>query len=342
MKKIENLSVIIMAAGKGTRMKSSLPKVLHQVSGKPMLEHVIDSVSEFLPDKIITIVGHGSEQVKEYFKDFDRLAWVEQKEQLGTGHAVMQVFPELENYQGNVLILSGDVPLLSAITIEKIFEVHQQEKADATILTTIMDNPFGYGRIIKDNNENIVKIVEEKDCSKQEKEVKEINSGTYCFNWQYLNKFLKQITPKNAQGEYYLTDVIQLFVDNNLKVRSFITEKIEEVTGINDRPTLAEIENIMLEKTLKDIMISGVTIKSTKTTYINSTVKIGNDSIINPNTTIEGNTIIGSNCIIGPNVYIKDSIIGDNVEVSFSTIKNSEVLTNSKISSFSELIGKKL
>ncbi|MEK7432406.1 MAG: bifunctional UDP-N-acetylglucosamine diphosphorylase/glucosamine-1-phosphate N-acetyltransferase GlmU [Cyanobacteriota bacterium] len=341
MKKIENLSVIIMAAGKGTRMKSSLPKVLHTVSGKPMLEYVIDSVSKFEPDNVFVIVGHGLEQVKSYFSKNNKITWVEQKEQLGTGHAVMQVFPYLEGYKGNVLILSGDVPLLSNQTIENIFDVHEKEKADATVLTTIMNNPFGYGRIIKSSDENITKIVEEKDSNVEEKKVREINSGTYYFNWDYLNKFLNQITPKNAQGEYYLTDVIKLFVDNNLKVKSSLTNNIEEVTGINDRMTLAEIEKIMQDKIIQKLMVNGVTIKSSTSTFIESEVKIGNDTIINPNTMIEGNTIIGSNCVIGPNIHIKDSIIKDNSNVSFMSIKNSEISENLTLS-FSEVFDKKI
>lgn len=326
-----------MAAGKGTRMKSTLPKVLHTVSGKPMLEHVINSVSNFQPDNIFVIIGHGAEQVKEYFSENQKLTWVEQKEQLGTGHAIMQVFPHLINYNGDVLILSGDVPLLSKETIEEIFNVHQNESSQATILTTIIDNPFGYGRIIKDENNNVTKIVEEKDCNKEEKLVKEINSGTYCFNWNYLNSFLKQITPKNAQGEYYLTDVIKLFVENNLNVKSYITTKIEEITGINDRYTLSEVEQLMKKNKLREIMLSGVTIKSPDTTYIESDVTIGSDSVIYPNTTLEGKVVIGANCTIGPNAYIKDSKIGANSNLAFCVIKNADLKDDYLSTPFSEM-----
>lgn len=330
-----------MAAGKGTRMKSTLPKVLHTVSGKPMLEHVIDSVSNFQPDNIFVIIGHGAEQVKEYFAENQKLTWVEQKEQLGTGHAIMQVFPHLTDYSGDVLILSGDVPLLSKETIEEIFNVHQNDSSQATILTTIVDNPFGYGRIIKDEKNNVIKIVEEKDCNNQEKSVKEINSGTYCFNWNYLNRFLNQITPKNAQGEYYLTDVIKLFVENNLNVKSYITTKIEEITGINDRYTLSEVEQIMQKNKLREIMLSGITIKSPDTTYIESEVVIGSDSVIYPNTTLEGKVFIGANCSIGPNTYIKDSKIGANSNLAFCMIKDSALKDNYVAVPFSEMINER-
>ncbi len=337
MREEKDLSVIIMAAGKGTRMKSKLPKVLHKIAGRSMLDYVIDSVQVLNPSQILIIVGYESEQVINSFDNRIPVKWVEQKEQLGTGHAVMQVKPYLENYQGDILILSGDVPLLSTKTMKELIEVHQKDNAQATILTTLMENPFGYGRIIKDINNNITKIVEEKDASYEERLVKEINSGTYCFNWQKLNYYLTQISPQNAQGEYYLTDVIKMFVDNQLIVRSNITEKIEEVLGINDRVTLAKMAKIIREQINEELMISGITIIDPEATYIDSGVKIGLDTVIYPNTIIEGESIIGINCRLGPNSHIVNTIIGDNTEVTFSSVIDSKIANHCSVGPFSRI-----
>lgn len=337
MQKDRNLSVVIMAAGKGTRMKSELPKVLHKVAGKSMLDHVIDSVSRLSPDKIIVIVGHEAQKVIDSHDERVEIIWVEQKEQLGTGHAIMQVIPTLENYHGDILVLSGDVPLLTEKTMSEIISVQNQENTKATVLTTLIDNPYGYGRIIKNIDGNITKIVEEKDSSPEEKTVKEINSGTYCFDWQNLKKYLGELSPKNAQGEYYLTDIIELFVKNNLSVKSYITPHIEEVLGVNDRATLAQVGKIIREKINHDLMMSGVTIIDPLTTYIDSGVKIGIDTVIYPNTIVEGKTEIGIKCMIGPNTQIINSKIADETEVISSHIADSQIGNKVKIGPFARI-----
>jgi bifunctional UDP-N-acetylglucosamine pyrophosphorylase/glucosamine-1-phosphate N-acetyltransferase len=337
MKEKKDLSIIIMAAGKGTRMKSKLPKVLHRLAGKSMLDFVIDAVQELNPRKIYIIVGYEAETVKSSHDNRVPVTWIEQKEQLGTGHAIMQVVPYLQEYDGDIMILSGDVPLLSAQTMNNLLDTHRQENSATTILTTLLENPFGYGRIIKDENDCITGIVEEKDASTEERTVREINSGTYCFNWQDLSQYISKITPQNAQGEYYLTDVIKLFVDHSLKVKSFITPNIEEVLGVNDRATLARMGKIIREKINDDLMLSGVTIIDPETTYIDAGVQVGLDTIIYPNTIIEGRTTIGSSCLLGPNTRIVSSAVGDNSEITFSQVTDSVIHNHVSIGPFSRI-----
>lgn len=337
MEEKKDLNIIIMAAGKGTRMKSKLPKVLHKLAGKSMLDYVIDSVQKLNPREIFVIVGYEAETIIYSFDNRVPVTWVQQTEQLGTGHAIMQVIPHLKDYSGDVLILSGDVPLLSGETMTKLIERHSRVNSGAAILTTMLDNPFGYGRIIKDENDNIIKIVEEKDASPEEKAVKEINSGTYCFDWQNLSHYLSKITPQNAQGEYYLTDVIKLFVDNNLSVKAYATPHIEEILGINDRSTLAKISRIIREGINQRLMLSGITIIDPETAYIDSGVLIGTDTVIYPNTIIEGYSKIGNNCRLGPNTQIVNSAIGDYNEITFSSLTDSIVYNHCKIGPYSRI-----
>jgi bifunctional UDP-N-acetylglucosamine pyrophosphorylase/glucosamine-1-phosphate N-acetyltransferase len=337
MKEKKELSIIIMAAGKGTRMKSKLPKVLHKIAGKSMLDYVIDSVKDLNPEQILVIAGYEADTVIQSFDNRVPVTWVQQTEQLGTGHAIMQVIPHLKDYTGDVMILSGDVPLLSAATMKKLVEINNQFKGGTVILTTLLDDPFGYGRIIKDENNNIIKIVEEKDAAPEERSVREINSGTYCFDWQNLRNFLTKITPQNAQGEYYLTDVIKLFVDQGLPVKSYITPHIEEVLGVNDRATLAKMGKIIRGKINEELMLSGITIIDPETTYIDSGVLVGIDTVIYPNTIIEGKSVIGSNCRLGPNTHIVNSTIGDFNEISFSSVVDSTINNKCAIGPFSRI-----
>lgn len=337
MDKKRDLSIIIMAAGKGTRMKSKQPKVLHKTAGKSMLDHVIDSAIKLNPSKILVIVGFESQQIIDSYDNRFPLTWVEQKEQLGTGHAIMQVIPHLKDYDGDVMILSGDVPLLSTETMNDIFNSHAINNSYCTILTTLLDNPFGYGRIIKDESGNVIKITEQKDASEQEKLVKEINSGTYCFDWKNLNKYLLELTPQNAQGEYYLTDTIQMFVNNDLKVNSYITQDINQILGVNDRATLAKVSKIMRSIINEKHMMNGITIIDPDTTYIDSDIEIGIDSIIYPNTIIEGKSFIGSGTLLGPNTHIINSKIGDDVEVVYSSVYDSDIGNKTKIGPFARI-----
>lgn len=337
MDKKRDLSIIIMAAGKGTRMKSKQPKVLHKTAGKSMLDHVIDSAIKLNPTKILTIIGFESQQVIDAYDNRFPITWVEQKEQLGTGHAIMQVIPHLEGYDGDVMILSGDVPLLTTETMNEIFKSHLDSNSHCTILTTLLDNPFGYGRIIKDENANVLKITEQKDATEEERLIKEINSGTYCFDWKNLNKYLLEITPQNAQGEYYLTDTIQMFVDNGLKVSSYITNDINQILGVNDRAMLAKVSKIMRSIINEKHMMNGVTIIDPDTTYIDSDIEIGVDTLIYPNTMIEGKSKIGSNALLGPNTHIINSDIGDKAEIISSSVQDSEIGAKSKVGPFARI-----
>lgn len=337
MDKKRDLSIIIMAAGKGTRMKSKQPKVLHKTAGKSMLDHVIDSAIKLNPTKILTIIGFEAQQIIDAYDNRFPVTWVEQKEQLGTGHAIMQVIPYLEGYDGDVMILSGDVPLLSTETMNEIFTSHIESDSHCTILTTLLDNPFGYGRIIKDSNSNVLKITEQKDATEQEKLIKEINSGTYCFDWKNLNKYLLEITPQNAQGEYYLTDTIQMFVNNNLKVSSYITDDINQILGVNDRSMLAKVSKIMRNIINEKHMMNGVTIIDPDTTYIDSDIKIGVDTLIYPNTIIEGKSKIGSGSLLGPNTHIVNSNIGDKAEIVNSSVQDSDIGDKSKVGPFARI-----
>ena len=337
MDKVKNLSIVIMAAGKGTRMKSKLPKVLHKAAGKSMLDHVIDSAIKLNPSKILVIVGFEAQTVINSYDNRFPITWVEQKEQLGTGHAVMQVIPHLKDYNGEIMLLSGDVPLLSTSTMLQILKSHQENNSHCTILTTVIDNPYGYGRIIKNENNHVTKIVEQKDATDFEKTVREINSGTYCFNWKNLEKYLLQLTPQNAQGEYYLTDTIQMFVGNNLKVNSFITNDMNQILGVNDRLTLSKIARIMKNQINENLMMSGVTIIDPETTYIDANIEIGADTTIYPNTIIEGKSVIGESCLLGPNTHIVNSIIDNNCEIVYSSVSDSEIGDSTKVGPFARI-----
>jgi len=318
-------AVIILAAGKGTRMKSEKAKVLHEIGGKSLLYYVLEASRKLEADKTIIVVGHQANTVKEAFSGKD-VIFVEQKEQLGTGHAVMQAEKVLKGFKGNILILSGDVPLITLETLKGLIDVHRKNRATLTVLTAEPENPYGYGRIIKDAKGNIKKIVEEKDASAVEKKVREINTGIYCVASEFLFKALKEITPKNVQKEYYLTDIVGIAVKSRKKATTHKTADFKEVMGINSRLELAEAELIQRTSTLKGLMKNGVTIIDPACTYISSSVKISADTIIFPGAMISGETAIGSGTLIGPGCIISDAKIGDGVNIkAYSVIDKSEI-----------------
>lgn len=332
---MEKATAIILAAGKGTRMKSSLPKVLHKVCGKPMIEHVLTAAEEAGVDRNILVVGYGSQKVEETLGDQVQYAY--QYEQLGTGHAVLQAAELLKGYNGAVLVICGDTPLLTGETFSKLLAYHRERKAVATVLTGIMDNPYGYGRIIRNSNGGVTKIVEEKDASPEEKRVQEINTGTYCFDSNLLFAALEKITPHNAQGEYYLTDVISMFVERNLKVEAVVAENVLETMGINSRKHLAEAEGYLRQRILDKLMDQGVTIIDPASTFIHTEVKIGKDTIIHPFTIIEGKTIIGEECVIGPSSRINSSQIGNGSVIEHSTVLESSLGQEVKVGPYAYL-----
>lgn len=326
---------IILAAGKGTRMKSKLYKVLHPVCGKPMVEHIMNRVEETHPQEIITIVGHGADMVKEQLGT--RSEYALQAQQLGTGHAVMQAAQFLEGKKGTTLVISGDTPLLTTETLNNLFEYHQGKNASATILTAQAPNPAGYGRIIRDHVGIVEKIVEQKDASLEEARVKEINTGTYCFDNELLFDALGKLNTDNAQGEYYLTDIIEILKSEGKIVAAYQTEDFDESLGVNDRVALAEANRIMRNRINHQHMVNGVSFINPDATYIDEGITIGAETVIEPGVYLKGQTVIGSECLITAGSEIVDSTIGDQVVVKSSCIEESRVHNNVDIGPFAHL-----
>lgn len=325
---------VILAAGKGTRMKSAHPKVIHKVCGKEMVNHVISSSTKAGVDENIVVLGHGIEEVKAVLED--GVKSVVQEEQLGTGHAVMMAESYI-NDEDTVVVLCGDTPLITSESLEKLFAYHDSEGCAVTVLTTEVDNPTGYGRVIRDGEGNIIKIVEQKDASEEEKLVKEINSGIYCFNGKYLLDSLKKVDNNNAQGEYYLPDTIELIRNAGGKARAFLGASIEELMGVNSRLQLSDAEKIMRRRINEQHMVNGVTFIDVDSTYIDSDVEIGNDTIIKPGCILSGNTKIGVGCEIGPFTTIENSIIGDRTVVKKSEVIDAKVGEDTNVGPFAYL-----
>ncbi len=329
---MKNIATIILAAGEGTRMKSSLPKVLHNICGKPMLEYLIDNVNAIGITKVIVIVGHRAELVKEKIRG---ITYIKQNELLGTGDAVSRVRSILlkDSKIDNALILYGDTPLLSKEIIKKLIEKHISSNAGATILTAQLKNPTGYGRVIRSSGNKIVKIVEELDASIYEKVVEEINVGVYCFNKRALFYGLEKIKPDNKKEEYYLTDTIEVLTKSNISVESVTTSDTEEFLGVNTRAELCKAELIMRKRILNKIMDGGVTIIDPDNTYIENGVEIKKDTVIYPYTFIETSVKIGSDCSIGPFARLRPgTVIGDKVGIgNFVEIVRSSIGQGTKI-----------
>lgn len=318
----KSLAVVILAAGKGTRMKSDLPKVLHPLQGKPMLGYVLDTARSMGPEKNLLVVGHQAKRLMEAFRTWPG-DFIEQSPQLGTGHALQIAQKELKAFQGTVLVLYGDVPLIEKDTLKKLIQVHERGKAALTLISTEPENPKGYGRIIRDPQGQLLKIVEEKDATAQEKEIREINTGIYCFESGFLFSSLSQLTRKNSQREYYLTDLVQIAREKNLPRSTFFHSRSEEVLGINDRFELARSSQVVRQRILKEWMLRGVTIVDPLSTHIEQSVRVGPDTIIGPFTIIRGKTRIGTRCQIASHVIIDEAIVRDGVTIPpFSVIKN--------------------
>ena len=341
---MKDIVAIVLAAGEGTRMKSRLPKVLHQVCGKPMIEYAIDRLEELGIDKKMVIVGYKGSLVKMALGK--KVDYVWQKEQLGTGHALAQCRKALAKFRGDLLVLSGDTPLLTTQTLKGLIETHREKDALATILTTILKPPTGYGRVIKHGDGTIRKIVEEEDATVIELANEEVNAGTYCFKKEAIFQALEKIKPENVQEEYYLTDAIEILTKKGHRAEAYTTDESNEIIGINSRKDLALANRIMRERILNRLMFNGVTIIDPLTVTIDQEVEIGQDTIIYPFTIIEGKTKIGRDCIVGPAVQIRDSKIADKVEIKNSSIQNSIIEAEARIGPYAHLrpksrIGKK-
>ena len=314
---------IILAAGKGTRMKSAHPKVLHKVAGKPMISHVLRAAKEAGSERAIAVIGYGSEEVRSQIGNEAEFAL--QQEQLGTGHAVRQVQPLLEGYDGAVMVLCGDTPLLTGELLRRLYDSHLESGAKATVLTAIMPDATGYGRIVRESDGSVSKIVEHKDATIEERDIKEINSGIYCFDSQSLFSALAEVTNDNAQGEYYLPDVLAILKGRGEKIWAVATADYEATLGINSREQLAAAEKVLRRRKRQELMAAGVTLMDPDTTFVDADVTVGRDTIIYPGVWLEGNTSIGENCLIGPSSRFCDTIIGDNVTAQFVYAHECEV-----------------
>ena len=331
----KNRYAVILAAGKGTRMQSKLYKVLHKVCDRTMVELVLDSLSDLEMQEVITVVGHGAERVKEVLGN--RTKFVLQAEQLGTAHAVKVAKDELKNKEGTTIVMYGDTPLIRSETINSMLDHHENTNAKATVLTAIADDPFAYGRIIRDVNGKLVKIVEEKDATEQERKIKEINSGIYCFDNKLLFEMLEKVKNDNNQGEYYLPDVLGLIREQKEIIETYLCDDFDETFGVNDRVALAYAENVMRNRINTKHMLAGVTLVDPTNTYIAPNAVIGRDTTIYPNVTIKSNTVIGEDCQIKPNSYLENVQIGNGVKVLSSTISDSKIGDYTSVGPYSHI-----
>jgi bifunctional UDP-N-acetylglucosamine pyrophosphorylase/glucosamine-1-phosphate N-acetyltransferase len=327
---------VILAAGLGTRMKSKKHKVLHPICGKPMIQHMLDTLNKTGFDRKIVVVGKLKEQVMAALGD--AYEYAVQEEQLGTAHAVMMAQPLLAGQEGITLVCAGDTPIIRPATIERMLEEHRASGAAVTVLTAVVDNPFGLGRIIRDEKTgDVLRIVEEKDATPAERQIREINSSVYLFDNRLLFEALQKIDNNNSQGEYYLTDCLEVLRSTGHKVSAFTTSDPKEIQGINDRAQLATANAIIRERIALEHMKNGVTIIDPANTYIDADVVIGADTVLLPGTVLEGKTVIGEGCTIGPNAHLKDVIVGDEVKIQHSVLTEAVVEDFATIGPFAYL-----
>ena len=324
--KMSEVAALVLAAGKGTRMKSELVKVLHEAGGVPLIDWPVMAAKGAGAGRVVLVAGHQAERVKDHFRDDSSVSFAIQEEQLGTGHAVACASAALAGFNGTVLILCGDVPLIRPETLKGLLEYHRDRKAALTVMTTHLENPFGYGRVVKREAGQIVRIVEQKDASRAELEIKEINSGIYCVEAKFLFEAVARLSNDNAQKEYYLTDIVKQAAANNLLCLAFSVDDPDEVMGVNDRVQLAAAGAVLRRRINESFMLSGVTVVDPASAYLDFTVKIGTDTIIHPNVHISGDTVIGKGCVIEPSAVIRNCIIADRV-----TIKAGSVMSDSAI-----------
>jgi bifunctional UDP-N-acetylglucosamine pyrophosphorylase/glucosamine-1-phosphate N-acetyltransferase len=335
------LNVLIMAAGLGTRMKSKRAKVLHELGGLPLITHVVRAAKALEPRAILVVIGHQAEEVERaVLAEVGQLAsFVVQAKQRGTGDAVESTRNLLESSDSLVLVLSGDVPLIRVETLQKFIEHHRNAGGDCSILSVKLENPTGYGRIVRDEHEAFQKIVEQRDATVEQRQVREINAGIYCFESKSLYRALRSVEPGNDQGEYYLTDVAEIILASGGKVSVYLHTDAREVSGINTRADLAEFENLLRRNAIRRLMLEGgVTFIDPSHAYISPEAQIGRDSIIHPNVTVEGKSIIGEGCVIRSGARITNSRLGDEVVIKdHSIVVDSEVQANCSVGPFAHL-----
>ena len=335
MENNNNIKAVVLAAGKGTRMKSSMPKVLHSIFQKPLLGWVLDAINN-VSDSIesIVVIGHGASDVEKYLSNnYKNSKTVLQKEQLGTGHAVSMAIPLLSGFDGEVLITCGDTPLITDTTLKNFIQFHKENNSDLTVMTTLFDDPFGYGRIVRNELNEVSEIVEQKDATDIQKQIKEVNTGIYLLNWKKVCRAFSELKNTNAQGEYYLTDIIKWAKENKLKVCGYVASDNKEIYGINSRQNLAVATKIMNERKLNKLMEDGVTIVDTLSTFISPETEIGSDTIVYPNTYIEGKNTIAKNCKIGPMTHLRGNCnVGENCKIgNFVELKNAQISNNTNV-----------
>ena len=332
-----DLHVVILAAGQGTRMKSSLPKVLHRISDLALIDYVLRAADAVAPASTTVVVGHRADVVKEHLRTRPRIEFAVQEPQLGTAHALQTTEQVLAGRTGTVVLLSGDVPLLSPNTLRRLVDTHRGANAAATVVTATVERPYGYGRIVRTDG-RIARIVEERDASPTERQIREINSGIYAFDLAPLFESLRGIASQNAQGEFYLTDLIAIYRRRGLPVETLLIENSQEIRGINSRTELAEVSGLLRQKKNEELMGAGVTLVDPATTYIDPDVEIGADTVIHPGVVLEGQTRIGAACEVRAHVRITDSTLGDRVTIdNFCVLVGARVADGAAIGPFAHL-----
>lgn len=331
------LATVILAAGKGTRMRSKTPKVLQPVAGRPMIRYVVELAQALGATPVVVVVGHQAEHIKRALPPGGWVA-VEQTEQLGTGHAVRQSEQVLKDFPGDILVLHGDVPLLRLETLRRLREAHRSSGAVATLLTAVMERPGRLGRVVREPGGRVARIVEALDATEQERDIREINSGTYCFQASFLFTALQDLTPNNVKSEYYLTDVIGAACRAGLRVEAVQTDDWREAVGVDSKADLANVEEILRQQVLDRLMANGVTVLDPQATYVHPEVQVGADTVLYPNTYLYGRTVIGENCQVWPNSVIRDSVLGDDVVIYPScVITDSTIAAGSQVGPFAHL-----
>ncbi len=343
---MKEYAALVLAAGKGTRMKSALCKVLHPVAGRPMVTYVVDALRTAGFDRISVVVGHQAREVEKLL-DGPGIEFAVQEPQLGTGHAVAAAKALFEGFAGDVLILCGDIPLIEPVTLQEFIRFHEERGSGLTVMTTVLENPFGYGRIIRKGDFTIERIVEERDGNSDERSVREINTGIYLVSSPLLFSLTERVRPENAQREYYLTDIVTEARKDSIPVHAFVLEDSRQTLGINTRSDLATVSALVWSRTREELMNSGVTLLDPATVFIDATAKVGLDTVIHPGVTVSGETVIGKGCIIESGTYIMDSVLGDRVRIlQGSRLDHAEVSDEAAVGPMAHLrpearIGKK-